>query len=309
MIAFVIMVSVSGLLTLTYLIWGYFFHPALKKPKDGQQSYDRNSYLFRAIVMFLCPVVAPLAFFLGFVIHKVFLTAEIDLAHVTFSKERVKTVSRGNEERDRNLVPLEEAIAVSDKSGLRTLMLNVIKGDVKKSLSAISLALNSEDSETAHYAASVLLDELNDFRENVQKIHNEIAAGGDEVEEYCLTLIPYMNNVLQQKVFADIEQKNFVLIMEQAGDALYTRNKSKMDASFYEWICSRLLDIREFEIMEKWSARLTESYPNSLQSYTCRLKLYFTTHNKDKFFTVLQELEASSVIIDQETLELIRIFS
>ena len=44
-------------------------------------------------------------------------------------------------------------------------------------------------------------------------------------------------------------------------------------------------------------------------AYTCRLKLYFTMGEKEKFFEVLQELKESDIIIDNETLELIRIFS
>lgn len=36
------------------------------------------------------------------------------------------------------------------------------------------MALNSEDSETSHYAASVLRDELNDFRSNVQKMYTQM---------------------------------------------------------------------------------------------------------------------------------------
>lgn len=48
-------------------------------------------------------------------------------------------------------------------------MLNVIRGDYQNSLSSINLALNSEDSETAHYAASILQDVLNNFRSQVQE--------------------------------------------------------------------------------------------------------------------------------------------
>lgn len=61
------------------------------------------------------------------------------------------------------MAPLEESLAVSDKRNMRMLMLNVIRGDMQKSLESITMALNSEDSETSHYAASVLRDELNDF--------------------------------------------------------------------------------------------------------------------------------------------------
>ena len=58
-------------------------------------------------------------------------------------------------------------IKISDKKNLRMLMLNIIRGDMEESLEVISMALDSEDSETSHYAASVLHDELNAFRSNV----------------------------------------------------------------------------------------------------------------------------------------------
>ena len=46
-----------------------------------------------------------------------------------------------------------------------------------------------------------------------------------------------------------------------------------------------------------------------LSAYTSRLKLYFTTQDRERFFEVMKELRASEVVIDQETLELIRFFA
>lgn len=77
----------------------------------------------------------------------------------------------------------------------------------------------------------------------------------------------------------------------------------------YEWISSRLLEIRSFELCEKWALRSAEEYPGLLSSFTSRLKLYFTTQEREKFFAVMNELKASDIVIDQETLELIRVFS
>lgn len=142
---------------------------------------------------------------------------DADLEDVVFSKERVETHVRADEERERNMVPLEEAIAISDKSSLRTLMLNVIRGDIQNSLSTIALALNSKDSETSHYAASVLQDELNNFRVNVQKMCMEIEREGETETDYELFLISYMNSVLEQKIFTELEQENFVHILANAG--------------------------------------------------------------------------------------------
>lgn len=287
-----------------------------EKDKDGEPeeeegeafNEERVACIFRFVIMLLCPVVGPAFFLLGQLLYKVVFRKNVDLADVIFSKERVRTNVRADEERERDIVPVEEALAVSDKSSLRSLMLNVIRGDVQSSLAAIALALNSEDSETAHYAASVLQDQLNDFRFHVQKTFQEI-----EKEEEGKTgceekLITYMNQVLEQKVFTEIEQKRLVLQMSQAGEYLFQKNRKKMTSQFYEWICLRLLEIKEFGRMELWCDRAAEQYPEELSSFTCKLKLFFTSNQKEKFFQTMQELKESEVVIDSETLELIRTF-
>ena len=102
-------------------------------------------------------------------ICRIFFRKEVDLADVVFSKERVKTVRKPDEDVERNLVSMEEALSVTDQKNLRTYMMNVLQRDYRESLSVIAEALNSEDSETSHYAASVLQDVLNEFRVHVDK--------------------------------------------------------------------------------------------------------------------------------------------
>lgn len=50
-------------------------------------------------------------------------------------------------------------------------------------------------------------------------------------------------------------------------------------------------------------------YPDELLTYTCKLKLYFARQDREAFFQTLDTLKKSDVVIDRETLELIRIFS
>ena len=272
--------------------------------KDG-----RIVYVMKFVVMLLCPLAGPIFFGVGHLLFRFIFRQDVHLEDVVFSKERVRTNERADEERERNIAPLEEAIAVSDKESLRSLMLNVIRGDVHNSLAAISLALNSPDSETSHYAASVLQDELNDFRGNVQKIWREVVKEEEDQTDCEYYLIPYMNNMLEQKVFTEMEQKNMVKKFAEVGEALYRKAPYRFTSQYYEWICLRLLDIKDFETMEMWCSRAAAQYPEELSSYTCRLKLYFTAQEKEKFFETLDALKQSSIVIDRETLALIRTFS
>lgn len=310
---FLIVVLINTLAAVLYLAISILFVvPARSRKREGEKERlrdNRRTYFLRFIVMLLCPVVGPLFFF---TVHLFYLTVfrfQVELDDVMFSKGRVRTQMKADEEREMNVIPLEEAIAVNDRKSLRTAMLNVLKGEIKDSLSAISLALETKDSESSHYAASVLSHELNEFRVEVQKLYLGIREEKDDQTEYEDMMINYTDKVLRQKVFTPLEQDRFVKMMIEAAESFYAKNPSGMTQQQYEGVCLRLLEIKDYENSEKWCMRLAEQYPDELSSYTCKLKLYFTVRNREAFFETLDALKKSDVVIDNETLELIRIFS
>ena len=67
--------------------------------------------------------------------------------------------------------------------------------------------------------------------------------------------------------------------------------------------------MKDYGVAETWCRRMEEQYPDELSAYTCRLKLYFARQDREAFFQTLDALKKSDVVIDRETLELIRIFS
>ena len=111
---------------------------------------------------------------------------------------------------------MRRQLAISDKDSLRTLVMNVVRGDVQNSLASISLALNSEDTETSHYAATVLRDALNDFRKRAQELYLQMKQEGVDAAEAACILIEYMHGVLIQEVFHEKEQQTYIDMMEEA---------------------------------------------------------------------------------------------
>ncbi|MDE6942950.1 MAG: hypothetical protein K2P66_00805 [Lachnospiraceae bacterium] len=310
---FLIVVIVNTIVAFLYLLIGILIVVPIRnreREDEAERLHDnRRTYLLRFIVMVLCPIVGPLFFF---VVHLFYLTIfrfQVELDDVVFSKERVRTQLKADEERERNVIPLEEAIAVNDQKSLRTAMLNVLKGEIQDSLAAIAMALETKDSESSHYAASILSHELSEFRMEAQKLYLGIRAEEDGQTEYEDMMIDYTDNVLRQKVFTELEQRRFVRMMTEAAESFYTKNPSGMTEKQYESVCLRLLDIGDFENSEKWCERLAGQYPDRLSAFTCKLKLYFIVRNKEAFFRTLDALKHSDVVIDNETLELIRIFS
>lgn len=286
---------VNTVIALLYLLWNF--------------KHEKNNYVIKSFVMILCPVVGICVVFCSFLFYKLFFFEPVDLDDVIFSKDRVKAVTHADEERERNIVPLEEAIEITDEKNLRTLMMNVVQGDIQKFLASISLALNSEDTETAHYAASVLQDALNDFRITVEKRRKLLMEDRKKRAILAESLMEYMNEVLKQRVFTDMEQNNYVAVMDEIGEFFYEDRPDEMTSSQFEEISMRLLEVGDYRNCQKWCERARYYHPDTLSTYTCQMKLYFTNGEKERFFEVLDELRHSTVVVDSETLEMIRVFS
>ena len=310
---FLIILLVNLIVAVVYLLAGVLLvvpAHAVVAEKDKEVLFDnRRTYLIRFIVMLLCPVIAPLFFGISHIVYLLVFWRGTDLADVIFSKERAKTNIRADEEVERDIIPLEEAILVNEKKNLRMVMMNIMRKDIKDSLSSITLALDSEDSETAHYAAAVLSDELNKFRLYVQKLRLQIKEEGSEQTESEEMLLDYMDHILKQHVFSNHEQRKFVETMDETAESLYEKNPSGFTLDRYEAVCQRILEMKDYENAEKWCLRMEEQYPDELKAYTCKLKLYFARQDRKAFFETMEALKNSDVVINNETLELIRIFS
>lgn len=279
---------------------------------------SKKSFVIKTLTMFLCPVLGPVYFGGSYLIYRIFFHKEVDLSDVIFNKERVESRVTAEEDRERNLASIEEAVNVTDKMNLRSLMMNIVREDVSKSLNAISVAMNAQDSETAHYAASVLQEVLNDFRTHVQKTYRQImeedeeGLGSEEKREVRRTLskelIGYICDILEQRVFTEVEQHSLALTMDEVCEQLYDDDPCNIDADTYKSVSDNLLEVGEFDKCESWCNRLREAYPDTLASYVCRLKLYFKNQDREKFEMAMEELKQSDIVIDRETLELIRAF-
>lgn len=298
---FIVVLILNTLIAVVYGIWNFIQCRIREK--------SVKEYMIRMAIMLMCPVVGPMFFAVIKLIGVLFFRQNVDLADVIFSKERVTTYLHADEEQESNVVPIEEALVICDKGNLRNLMMNVVRGDVEESLASIALALNSDDSETSHYAATVLRDVLNDFRAHTQELFIVMNRNEKDSCEYACLLIEYMNGVLKQGVFQEAEQRSFVDMMEKACDYLYERDWRRLTPQYIGWLCNLFLKIQSYDKMKLWSDRGRDMYPDELIIYVCYLKYYFTVGKKKQFFEELDRLKQSDIVIDKETLELIRTFS
>ena len=302
--------------------------------------YSRMRYVMRALVMFLVPVWGPLCFGLSWLLKTLVFRWPVDIADVIFSKARIKPVEEANPDREMNITPLEEAVSVTDDYHLRNLMLNVLSGDMSASLSSISEALGSDDTESAHYAASYLSDAINELRADTQKLYLQILDdyvvsdrivdlaieharenGRANVEDSdlayvrrmvladeCSRYLETVDNALRQRVFTELETEELVHNMNRVAGIFYKMAPGEMQPEHFEALATWLNDIGDEAGSDNWLDLESRQYPDTLTYYTCRLKVLYARKDRERFFDALDELKNSSVAVDRATLDAIRLF-
>lgn len=312
-----IILAANTLIAVLYLVWGLVYVPVANaalhnkenKGKSDAARLRRGRYVLRSFIILLCPVIGIFYFGCSNMLHRIFFHKDVDLSAVIFSKEKIRQVLRSDMEQEINFASIEEAVAVSDYQNQRQLMMNVLRSDIKDSLGSISLALNSQDSETSHYAATALRDELGGFRSNVQKMWQALKKNEKNKTEQCCEMIEYMYPMLKQSVFPISEQRNYVNMLNELVDSIYELDKTQLKPAYYEWLIDQLLGIENYSEAERWCTHARNELKGQLIPYKCCLKLYYSTHNSRQFFETMQELRESNIPIDSDTLETFRMFN
>ncbi len=298
-----VILTINTMIAAGYLIYGLAFR--VKKEKDEK---DPVRYVILSLFMLLCPVIGPAFLGFGNLFYHLFFDTSIDLAAITFSKKRVDVVERPDESDEINLIPMEEAIMINDKENLRNLLLTVLRGDVKKSINAVTKALNSSDSEASHYAASAIMDIMNEFQKTLQKFYAQMDADPNDTEVMVL-YINYLSEMLGAGFLSELEEKTYIYSLQKVCKRLFHADPTQLNPMHYTALISLLTKINDLQSSELWIQRFTTNYPDHIEMYRCALHHYFSIKDKIHFFEYMNRLKHSNIPIDNDMLELIRTFS
>lgn len=264
-------------------------------------------YVLQIIFMILLPLIGPLFLIFSWILQKVFFYKEINLEELSFRKDRLHSILHPDEEKERNVVPVKEALLVSDTQDKRRVMLDVLKGEYEKSLTVITDALENPDTEISHYAASVITEVKSNFKLTVQRMQEQMK---DYPEDPALKvmLIQYIHDFLEKGVLSNIESMTYVTIYLKLMEELFAQDKLSITGVMYRDMIQHLMETQNKDAAETWARHAMEYAGNELAAYKGVLKCYYETGNKEIFFNVLDRLKSSDVVLDRETLEIVRLF-
>lgn len=264
---------------------------------------DLTRAFLMLIFMILCPVIAPMFLLAAYLQRILFRNKDIDLENLSFHTDKLEMITEPDYEKEINVVPIEEALIISNNQEKRRVILDVLKADYEGSLEVISLGLDNEDSETAHYVASVITDVKSNFKLNVQQMKEKIEKEPELIETIPL-ILNYIHNFLVKKVLSEIEEITYIEQYELMLKQLFDYNINLVTGEMFKNIIRHLLSIGRKDSAALWGERAMLYQPEDLDTYKGLLRLYYETDDRVNFLELLRKLKNSKMDYDNECIEL-----
>lgn len=263
------------------------------------------SSLWYSIVFLMVPVFGLAIYFVPHfffkIIHKRNLYDRRDL--ILFEGEE-EYIMHPKVEEELNIVPFQEALAVSEVEEKRALLLGMLKKDISKHSKLIQNALDDEDSETSHYAAAATMEIYRKMRFKIQELEVKFLENVDNFETRR-NLIDAIYEYIDSGVLSERDRIiNINKYVQIISDTL-EKYKNQLICEDYIHQIDFLMELKRPHEAEQLAKDSKERFFNEM-SFMKLLEIYFDVKNKIEFDRTLEELRKADIVLSSKGLETMR---
>lgn len=206
-----------------------------------------------------------------------------------------------------NLVPVEEALVISDKEDKRKVFLNMLKSDDACNVSIMKAAIHHEDSEIAHYAAAAISSQLEKFKRKEQILYAECRQTSSRSE----ALVSYVDEVsrfLLDELLPLPEQKAYLGRLEEIVKLLGETKDGELSGKYLAALIRLYLKTNKFEKASDYVEQAKKICEHDLDAYKGILFFYYELRDDKNFRKLLEKIKQTKLVLDSESLEWIRFY-
>lgn len=231
---------------------------------------------------------------------------ELESEILRHSEELNQLYLKVDVEKEINIVPMEEALLLNDTGTRRKMLINVLKEDSLSHIGVLETALQNSDTETAHYAATAVVELKRKLQLELQELSVKFEENKSDVEvikAYANVLKRYMATGFLDKRTHKKYQFTYSLVLEQLIGSHQAEENDLIEAIN---VC---LDNQEYPKAASYCQLFHSSYPKSEQPFVMSLKLFYCMRSYNEFQAELVRMKQSPIRFTPETLKLIRFWN
>ncbi len=263
------------------------------------------SSLWYSIMFLMVPVFGFAIYFIPHFFFKIIHKRNLyDRRELILFEGEEEYVMHPKVEEELNIVPFQEALAVSAVDEKRALLLGMLKKDISKHSKVAQSALDDDDSETSHYAAAATMEIYRKMRLKIQEFEVKFMENGDDFENRR-NLIDAIYEYIDSGVLSErdrlININKYVQIMSDTLE----NYKDQLICEDYMHQIGFLMELKRPHEAEQLAKDSKERFFNEA-SFMKLLEIYFDVKNKIEFDRTLEELRKADIVLSSRGLETMR---
>lgn len=269
---------------------------AVKMKSEGQKAWIACFFL-------VFPVMGFLVYLIPLLIFRIWGIGSYDRETLVKRLDVKQESIMPAVEKELNIIPVEDAMAVSSNSEKRNLLLEQLKKDISENYKTVLVAGSDSDSESAHYVAAARMEVYRRKQSQLSVIRKEWENDKDNHEKllcYLKELADYIESELLADKEADIYKSEYCRIVEdcQGKEGLLSERE-------YSHYLSYLIGLKQHGKAEQFWEQIPEASKNE-SAYVAMMKMYHGNGDKDMFYKCLDELSKSEIKLSSDGLKMLR---
>lgn len=270
---------------------------AIKMMPEGQKAW-------LALFFFVFPVLGALIYLIPLFLFKIHGRSGYDretlIKRLEVKQENVMPVV----ERELNVIPIEDAMAVSSNFEKRALLLEQLKKDISGNYKSVLAAGGDSDSESAHYVAAARMEVYRRKQSQLsasKKEWEKDTTNHEKLINYFKVLEEYIESELLAEKEVEIYKKEYCNLV----DRCLSMDGCIITDQQYSRCLSYFVDQKQYGKAEQLWRKIPDTCKNE-STYFTMLKMYYDQGNKESFYDYLDELSSSKITLSSDGLKMLR---
>lgn len=233
---------------------------------------------------------------------------EVLYDELSFGKTRMQLAQDADIDKALDNVSLEEALMLSNRKDRRQSLMDVLKqDDYENMIDNIKDAVSSEDQEISHYAATFVTETIGRYKGREMELRKQMEK--NPTPENIIGYIDYVKDILDSNLFEGIEKDRLLGMYDRAAWDLYGKAPELLLDSHVTSLFRYFQAAGGEDKMNDWLDVIRERSMDSLECFKEYVAYSYEKEDKETFFTLLERVKYSNVILDNEAVEWIRYFA
>lgn len=205
-----------------------------------------------------------------------------------------------------NVIPIEEALLVSEHKTRRKVMIDVLKQDVVNYLEILQRAVSNEDKETSYYAVSAIMEVKRKLQLGLQELalnYEKDSSNFQVVNTYAEVLQAYLKSGF-------LDERTLLKYRYTYRSVLEKLIEIRQD---FEWAYKEKVEIeltlKLYDDAKRSAHKYLDTFQYSEDSYLCLIKVYYVMKSYQRIQQTLNRLKKSPIKLSNHALTMVRFWS